>query len=118
MCVIDFDDSASYWFAADIAFALRDVFEDDTKNVNLQHEIVQQFIKGYRMARSVDAEELAYLPLFLQLHHLVMFAKLFQSLEPDEHPEEPAWVDKLREKLHHKMEYYRNEFANSLQQGK
>ena len=113
--VVDFDDSASYWFAADIAFALRDVFDDNAEKVNLQHEIVQQFIQGYRMARSIDTEELAYLPLFLQLHHLIMFVKLFQSLEPDEHPGEPAWAEKLREKLYNKMAYYREEFANSLQ---
>ena len=116
--VIDFDDSVSCWFAADIAFALRDVFDDDAEKINLQHDIVKQFIKGYRMARSVDTEELARMPLFLQLHHLVMFVKLFQSLEPDAHKEEPAWAEKLREKLHNKMAFYRNEFANSLQQGK
>jgi Ser/Thr protein kinase RdoA (MazF antagonist) len=113
--VVDFDDSASYWFAADVAFALRDVFDDNVEKINLEHEIARQFIKGYRMVRSVDTEELAYLPLFLQLHHLVMFVKLLQSLKPDEHPEEPVWAEKLREKLHNKMVYYRDEFANSLQ---
>ena len=100
---------------ADITFALRDAFEDNSQNVNLQSEIVNHFINGYRMARSIDIAELAYMPLFLQMHHLITFVKLHHTLEPDEHPEEPAWAARLRRKLQAKMAFYRDEFALSLQ---
>ena len=36
--IIDFDDSAFYWFVADIAFALRDLYDDSVKKVELQNE--------------------------------------------------------------------------------
>lgn len=113
--VVDFDDSAYCWFGADIAFALRDAFDDSAEIVNLENEIAHHFINGYRMARSIDWEELARIPLFLKLHNLITFVKLHHSLESDEHQEEPAWSAKLREKLSAKIVHYRGEFSKSLQ---
>ena len=113
--IVDFDDSAYCWFGADIAFALRDAFDDSAKKVNLENGIAYHFINGYRMARSIDREELACIPLFLKLHNLITFAKLHHSLGSDELQDEPAWSAKLREKLYAKIVYYRGEFSKSLQ---
>jgi len=113
--VVDFDDSAYCWFGADIAFALRDAFDDSAEKVSLENERAHHFINGYRMARSIDGKELACIPLFLKLHNLITFAKLHRSLESDEHQEEPAWSAKLRKKLYAKIMYYRGEFSKSLQ---
>ena len=48
--VVDLDDAAYQWFAADIAFALREVFGDRADTVDLQNETAQLFINGYRTA--------------------------------------------------------------------
>ena len=113
--VVDFDDSAYYWFVADIAFALRDAFDDSAEKVNLQNEIAHHFINGYRTVRSIDTEELARIPLFLKLHNLITFAKLHHTLESDEQQEKPEWVAKLQNKLHTKIASYRDEFAKTLE---
>lgn len=109
---VDFDDCARYWFAADIAFALRDLFDDDASRVDLQHETVQRFVAGYRSARPIDSAQLANLPTFLALHHLLTFVKLQRTLESA--PEQPAWLVALREKLHAKLQTYRDIFHRYL----
>ena len=52
--MIDFDDCATYWFVADIAFALRDLFGDSASQVDFQNAMLLRFIEGYRSARSID----------------------------------------------------------------
>jgi len=109
--IIDFDDSAGYWFAADIAFALRDLFNDSAAQVDLKHTALLTFIEGYRMAKPITQTDIALIPLFLAAHNLVMFAKLLRTLENGEQPEDPAWLTGLRYKLEAKVQTYRNGFA-------
>ncbi len=56
-------------------------------------------------------DELVLIPLFLKLHHLVMFAKLLRSLTTDDQHGEATWVLELRKKLSLKAETYRNAFT-------
>ena len=114
--IIDFDDSAWYWFAADIAFALRDLFNDRAAQVELNHPALLAFVEGYRMAKPLAPAELALLPLFLATHNLVMFAKLLRALEAGEQPGEPAWLVGLRHKLEAKVQTYRDGFAELVAQ--
>lgn len=108
--IVDFDDCAHGWFAADVAFALRDVFGDRADKVNLHNEMAQSFVEGYRSVRRIDNAELERIPLFLELHNLVTLVKLFHSLTPDAAQDEAAWLTELRAKLRRKIVYYREGF--------
>jgi len=41
--ILDFDDCAHYWYAADIAFALRDLFDG---GADLDHRSFREFVGG------------------------------------------------------------------------
>lgn len=43
--IIDFDDCAFYWYAADIAFTLRDLFDDRADRVNINVDAYQLLFK-------------------------------------------------------------------------
>jgi len=109
--LIDFDDSAWYWFAADFAFALRDLFGDSAAKVDLQHEIFLHFVEGYRLAKPINQAELARIPLFLRLHNLFALARLYRALTPVNPAGELPWMAGLRSKLAAKMQFYRAEFS-------
>ena len=109
--IIDFDDSAFYWFVADIAFALRDLYDDSVKKVELQNESFQNFIDGYRQVKEITQEDLELIPMFLRLHNLITFAKLHRALGIHEIQGEPVWLEELRKKMSRKMQIYRDGFA-------
>jgi len=112
--IIDFDDSAYYWFVADIAFALRDLFEDSAEKVDLRNESFQNFLAGYRLVMDITQEDLELIPMFLRLHNLITFAKLHRTLGTDEAQDEPVWLKELRKKLSLKMHFYRDEFSHNF----
>jgi Ser/Thr protein kinase RdoA (MazF antagonist) len=110
---VDFDDCAQYWFVADIAFALRDLFDDQVDRLDLADARLQAFVAGYREQRSVTDAELRQLPLFLRIHNLVSFAKLLRAADIEDAQTAPAWVADLQAKLLRKAELYRESFANA-----
>ncbi|MEM7125526.1 MAG: phosphotransferase [Chloroflexota bacterium] len=110
--IIDFDDCAWYWFVADFALALGDLFDDSVGKVDLQNDSFRHFVEGYRRVRPMDDEELAWMPLFVQLDHLNTFAKLHRALTPINPNGELPWMPDLRDKLTAKMESYRDEFSD------
>jgi Ser/Thr protein kinase RdoA (MazF antagonist) len=107
--IVDFDDCARYWFAADIAFALRDAFGDSPNAVDLENPIARQFLSGYRSARQIHDADLQFVPLFLALHNLVTISKLQDALKPSDAVVEPEWLIALRTKLQTKINFYRAE---------
>lgn len=109
--LIDFDDSAVYWFVADIAYALRDLFEDNADKVDLGNESFQHFIAGYSSVRPISQEELQHIALFLRVHHLVAFARLYRAVPPTPLADEFAWMTKLRQNLAATIQRYRDGFA-------
>lgn len=112
--ILDFDDSAYYWFVADIAFALRDLFDDSAEKVDLRNESFQSFLAGYRLVREIAQEDLELIPMFLKLHNLITFAKLYRALGADEVQDEPVWLEALRKKVSLKMQFYRDGFSNHI----
>ena len=64
---VDVDDVSRSWFAADVAFALRDFVDSP---------LAEHFVAGYREARPLTDDELAWLPLFRRAHALVTLARL------------------------------------------
>ena len=109
--LIDFDDSAWYWFAADFAFALGDLFGDSAAKVDLQNESFLRFVEGYRLARTIDQAELQAIPLFVRMDNLFTFARLYRALTPVNPAGELPWMAGLRSKLAAKMQFYREEFS-------
>ena len=108
---IDFDDSAAYWFVADIAFALRDLFEDNANQVNLANESFCDFVTGYRRVRPIESSEIDHVPLFLRLHHLLSLSRLHRAVTPPV-PGEMPWMADLRQRLSEKMQTYREILAS------
>lgn len=109
--ILDFDDSAYGWFAADIAFALRDLFEDRASGVDLQNESFLCFLKGYRTSRELSQGDLELIPMFLQLHNLLSFARLHRAVGAPAAQAEPEWLESLRAKLILKMQAFRDGFT-------
>ena len=109
--IIDFDDSAWHWLAADVAYALRDLYEDRASRVDLNHPSLHAFLVGYRRARPLQESELAHLPLFMALLNLLMYVELLQIVEEPPGEGEPEWTGNLRTRLVQKMQVYREELA-------
>ena len=109
--IVDFDDCAWYCFVADIAFALRDLFDDQAENIDMADERFRAFVTGYRLVRTVTDEELGRLPLFLRLHNLLTFTKLLRASDSRNQVGTPAWVVDLQTKLIRKAQSYRDSFA-------
>jgi Ser/Thr protein kinase RdoA (MazF antagonist) len=108
--ILDFDDCAYYWYEADLAYALRDLFQDSVAGVDHGNARLAQFLRGYRAVRPLADAALQRLPLFLRLHNLVMFCKLLRSLGDGALPEEPEWMAGLRAKLGGMIDRYRRDF--------
>lgn len=51
--IFDCDDCAHYWFAADVAFALRDLYQDRIERIDLEDKRLRAFVEGYRAERSL-----------------------------------------------------------------
>ena len=106
--ILDFDDCSFYWFVSDIAFALRDLFDN---NVDLDNENFTSFMEGYQTKMSIDKEILKDLSFFLRMHNLITFTKLLRTLEDSNPEEDPKWLLSLRKKLNMVVAKYRKGFA-------
>ncbi|MBB6453344.1 Ser/Thr protein kinase RdoA (MazF antagonist) [Salirhabdus euzebyi] len=103
--MIDFDESANYWFVADIAFALRDLLD---RGITLDDPLMATFIKGYETELTVDMALLKDLQLFSRMHQLIQFSRLLRTLDIKEAGDQPDWLAPLTKKLQQKVEAYRN----------
>ena len=94
--MLDFDDCAQYWYAADIAFALRDLFDEGAA---LDDRRMLEFIKGYTRETDLDSAALQHLPWLRRLHDLVSYASLLRSVDIEEMSDDPEWLIRLRNRL-------------------
>jgi Ser/Thr protein kinase RdoA (MazF antagonist) len=94
----DFDEAAVSWFAADVAFAVRDL-ADASGHIAAEHQAsFDAFVAGYRGLRPLSDQDVASLPLFAGLHAAVTLVRIASALgEPDR--DEPGWLAQLRAKL-------------------
>ena len=105
--ILDFDDSACYWYAADIALALRDLLEEGSTGNQAGY---QSFLNGYKSRRSSHDPLLQELSWFIRMHKIVQFGKLYRSVDIEESSENPKWLNELRGKLVLKMEELKKNF--------
>lgn len=104
IAMLDFDDCSHYWYVADIAFALRDLFE---RGVNLSHPSFRAFIRGYSEHASLDAELLSHLPTWMRLANLLQYAKLMRAMDLANDQDYPEWCTTLLLKLESKRQSYK-----------
>jgi Ser/Thr protein kinase RdoA (MazF antagonist) len=108
---LDFDDCAGYWYAADIAFALRGIFDDRPDRVDLNHPRLLSFMEGYRSARDLDEAALEPLRLFLVMNRLFQFARIWRACAEGPLAGERPWLTALRHKLLSMTDQDREQFA-------
>jgi Ser/Thr protein kinase RdoA (MazF antagonist) len=94
--IIDFDDCQNHWYAADIAFALRDLLKDasDLADTNLQ-----AFVNGYQTYTVLAPHSLEQLPWFIRMHNLISYIHLSDTIDLPQSENDPEWLSNLRSKL-------------------
>jgi Ser/Thr protein kinase RdoA (MazF antagonist) len=108
----DLDEAAVSWFAADIAYAVRDL-ADPTGHAAGEHRArFDAFIAGYRSLRPLDDQDLGRLPLFAGLQAAACLVRITRALG---HPgrDEPGWLAELRDKLTDKARAHRQLVINT-----
>jgi Ser/Thr protein kinase RdoA (MazF antagonist) len=94
----DFDEAALSWYAADVAFAVRDLTDHTGRPAAAHRARFDAFLDGYRGVRPFDDEELERLPLFAGLHAAASLVRITRALgEPAR--QEPGWLSELRADL-------------------
>lgn len=94
----DFDEAAQSWYAADIAYALRDLTGPDGEPDPTRRHLVHAFITGYRGVRAFDDSDLANLRLFAGAHAACSAVRIARALDSSG-AAEPEWRAELRADL-------------------
>jgi len=108
---IDFDELGPGWFAADLAFAARDLFGDRVGAFDAADPRFRLFLEGYREVRPLPEEELALVPLFLALNHDLHRLDIAVIVAGGSPPGEASWVANLRERLVRHLRRWDEELA-------
>jgi len=106
--ILDFDDSAVYWYGADIAFALRDLFGEGIDNehtsltgdgIDMENPSFRRFMEGYSSQFRIDPNLYRDLPVFIRFHNLFFYARLSRSIDIVIDEDTPDWLSGLYHKL-------------------
>ncbi len=95
--ILDFDDCSRYWYVADLAYALRDLFE--AGGFDRSHPLFLAFLSGYRSATQIDPDYEQQIQQFYELHNLVIYAKLLRAVDLSDSQDHPEWLANLNKKL-------------------
>jgi Ser/Thr protein kinase RdoA (MazF antagonist) len=101
--ILDFDDCVHHWYAADIAFALRDLFANGR---GLDDPSFRAFMDGYASQCLLDEASIQQVPLFLRFSKLVQYARMARSLDLEAVGSYPDWLRGLEGKLRSRMTAY------------
>jgi Ser/Thr protein kinase RdoA (MazF antagonist) len=101
----DFDEAGRSWFVADIAYALRDLQQAPTAQIDTP--ATAAFLTGYRTVRDLPGTNLTWLPLFTAAHAAAWLMRLPAILDSGPSPSDPPWLPALREKLLKKADWQR-----------
>ncbi|WP_177154921.1 phosphotransferase enzyme family protein [Glycomyces harbinensis] len=94
----DFDEAAHSWYAADIAYALRDLTGPDGLPAAEHRQLSEEFIAGYRSVWPLDGADLANLRLFAGAHAACSILRIDNALGTAGE-DEAEWMADLRAKL-------------------
>lgn len=101
--VLDFDDCARYPYAADIVFALRDLFDGP---FDADHPSFREFVRGYAAVRDPGHELLTAAPVFFRLGEALRHAGLRRSMDLAAETPRPDWMTALEAKLNDRVRAY------------
>lgn len=106
MFIIDFDDTIYSWFVADIAYALRDIFNEGEK-IDTCDKRFLKFIHGYREMTQLSEEQIKQVPFFYKFYNFISYKKIEKSIDLEINGENPEWMNNLIKKLgNYKKKYY------------
>ena len=108
---IDFDDAIYSWYAADIAYALRDLFNDGPR-FNLSDQRFRYFMEGYQDLTTIDAGQIENIPFFYRFHNYISYKKLQRAMDLEKKKENPEWMNDLIDKLQDFRSGYSRNFYN------
>jgi Ser/Thr protein kinase RdoA (MazF antagonist) len=107
----DFDEAACSWFAADVAFALRDL-QADANGGEARKDMIGAFLSGYRQVRPFDSDDEDSLELFARLNAARAMATIIGVLAADEQPQDhPDLYERLQRFVHRQRAIVLNEVA-------
>ena len=107
--MLDFDDCMNNWFAADIAFALRDILKTSD---DMENPLIKAFINGYESITQLDHQLVKDLPMFIRMHNLFTFISLLKIVNVPENIDLPEGLINLKGKLENYIEKYRVSFSS------
>jgi len=96
--IFDFDDALHSWYIADIAYALRGLFDEGIL-FSPEDKRFQEFLKGYRNKKDLFDNELTYITEFYRVGNLISMKKLERSMDLDQSSENPEWLNELIQRL-------------------
>ncbi len=99
LVLIDLDRVHTGWYAADVAFALRD-WGTVADGFDLDAEVPRRFLDGYRRVRDLSHQELGWLPLFARVTAVGDLIALGALLAEGRYPDWPGWAVSLDSRLH------------------
>lgn len=105
--IFDFDDSAVYWFGADIVYSLRDLFGE---NIDVSNNFFKSFISGYTSEFELDKNFYENIQMFMRFHNLYAYARIKRSLDYTIEKDTPKWLVGLNDKLAGILKNTRNTF--------
>lgn len=76
--MLDFDGFSQGWYAADIAFALGDLFEAEA---DLTSSSFRKFVRGYSSHYPLHNDILLQIPTFLRMANLLTYGTLARTLD-------------------------------------
>ncbi|MDT0184979.1 phosphotransferase [Microbacterium sp. ARD31] len=98
LVLVDPDEVRVGWYAADVAFALRD-WSTPAGGPDLTSEVPQRFIEGYRQVRPLTDDDIARLPLFTRVAAVEELLGLAPQLATDARSDWPTWATDLHARL-------------------
>ena len=101
--VLDFDDCARSWYAADIAFALRDLFADGFDPDDASY---LAFVRGYAAHHRPDERLMGEIPTFLRWIDLLVYTRIVSALDLPASSMHPEWLTGLNRRLRRRMSAY------------
>lgn len=100
------------WFAADVAFALRD-WAPPGGAPDLDHEVPRRFVEGYRRVRPLTDEELSWLPVLARSQAQEELSSFDEHLRARPAPGWPAWATNLDARVRERAAALREALAST-----
>jgi Ser/Thr protein kinase RdoA (MazF antagonist) len=94
--MLDFDECARYWYAADVVFALSDLFNGRFDSADPSY---REFLAGYQAERGPGPTWHSAAPAFLRLAELLRHARVLRALDLPPDPQQPDWLARLHREL-------------------